>query len=217
MKKILGIFFALCISLFSTIQADFKMNSDLINKLKKNNVRLVVLCNFEGTNNVLNIVTSTRSPGHELTSAGLAALNDTIPLLETQHITAICTAPAFRAQQSANLLGKAFGLTVNKIIPDNRLGMQNFGTAEGDDYDAYKTLFTSLEDMLENTPPGGESGRSVFNRAQAFLEDVAKFQNQTILVITHAFNYCHISKCLTGQFNQVPAPGIYFIYDFNQQ
>lgn len=217
MKKILGAFFALCISLLSNIQAGFETNTDLINKLKTNNVRLVVLCNFQGVNNVLDIVTSSRSPGYELTSAGLAALNDTIPLLETQNIAAIFTAPAFRAQQSTNFLGKAFGLTVDKMTPDTRLGMQNFGTAEGYDYDIYKTLFSSLENMFEGTPPGGESGLSVFNRAQSFLTDIAKFQNQTILVITHAFNYCHISKCLTGKFNQVPAPGTYVIYDFNAE
>lgn len=217
MNKILGMFFALCISLFSTIQADFEMNSDLVKKLKKNNIRLVVLCNFHSTNNLLNIVTSTRSPGYELTSTGLATLNDTIPLLETQNITAIYASPVFRAQQSTNLLGKAFGLAVNKLIPDARLGAQHFGTLEGEDFDVYKTLFTSEEDMLKNTPPGGEPGISVFNRAQAFLSDVARFQDQTILVITQGFNYCHISKCLTGQFNQIPAPGTYIIYDFNQQ
>lgn len=214
--KIIGLF-VLCISMFSTLLAkDFEKNVELVETLKKNNVRLVVLCNFQGTNNVLDIVTSSRSPGYDLTNYGLATLEDTAPIFAGLNIDHIYTAPAFRAQQSTNLLGKKLGLVPNQLSIDARLGMQNFGSGEGEDYDVYKTRFTSQQDMFEDTPENGEPGISVFTRAEAFLMSLNTLQNQTVLIITHAFNYCHISKCLTGKYGMIPAPGTYIIYDFSE-
>lgn len=214
MKKYLLCLIALFILSTSMSFAQFEKNQQLIQALRQNNVRVIALCNFQGTNNVLDIVTSNRTPGYELTSLGLAKLQDSIPILVPQNITFIYTAPAFRAQQSTNLLGKALSLTPFQLALDARLGMQNFGTAEGMNYTLYKELYTSEADMLENTPPGGESGQSVFNRAQSILQDISSLKNETVLVITHAFNFCHIAKCLTGKFGNVPTPGTCVTYDF---
>lgn len=195
----------------------FEKNEALVEEFKKNNVRLVVLCNFQGTNNVMDIVTSSRSPLYELTKYGIAVLHDSIPRLELERITHIYSTPAFRAQQTANILGKAFSMGPSQISIDSRLGMQIFGAAEGEEYDAYKARFKSQADMLESMPINGEPGSAVFNRLQEFLIGMGGMNDQTILVITHAFNYCHISKCLTGKFGSLPPPGTFKVYDFNAQ
>jgi len=176
-----------------------------------------VLCNFQGTNNVLDIVTSSRSPSYELTAYGLAKFQDTIPLLQSQNITHIYTAPAFRAQQTTNLLGKALSLQPDQLSLEPRLGMQNFGSAEGIDYDIYKQNFISQQDMFENTPPDGEAGQAVFDRTEAFLTSLKDKENETVMIITHAFNFCHISKCLSGKYGNFPQAGTVVIYDFSQQ
>jgi broad specificity phosphatase PhoE len=214
MKSLTSLFIFL--SFFSTLLADnFQQNTALVNTLKANNVRVIVLCNFQGTNNVLDIVTASRSPGYELTNLGLAMLQDAIPVLSAQNITQIYTAQAFRALQTTNQLGKAFGLPPARLVPDARLSMQNFGSDEGLNYTLYRQEFTSESDMLENTQPTGESGLAVFNRSQDFLTSLETLQNQTVLVVTHAFNCCHMSKILTGKFGNVPSPGTYVVYDFN--
>lgn len=215
-KNFFHFFLVALVSLCSTVCADdFEKNTKLVETFQKNNLRLIVLCNFEGKNNVLDIVTASRSPGYDLTNYGLALLSDTIPLLADENITHIYTAPAFRAQQSTNLLGTAFKLSPNQLIPDARLGMQNFGKADGEDFDVYKKRFTSFQDMLESTPPGGESGLKVFKRGEDFLMSLKNLSNQTVLIITHAFNFCHLSKCLTDKYKKIPSPGTYAIYDFN--
>lgn len=206
------LFMSICSVVFGS---DFQKNTELINALTQNNVRLIVLCNYQGTNNVLDIVTSSHSPGYELTIKGLRDLNNAIPALSILNISHIYTAPAFRTQQTTNLIGKAFQLPPNHLHVDSRLKMQNFGDAEGIDYDLYKQLFSGLEDMLEGTPNNGESGLSVFNRVQDFLFSLTGLQNQTVLIVTHAFNYCHIAKCLKGKFGDVPSPGKRAVYDFN--
>ncbi len=216
MKKASLTLFVLFISLFSTLFADgFQQNKELIETFKANNIRIILLCNFQGTNNILDIVTSSRSPGYELTNSGLATLQDTSVALESQNITRIYTAPAYRAQQTTNYLGKAFQLTPNQLVIDTRLGMQNFGSSEGEDYDVYKLHFTSEKNMFEGTPPNGEAGIAVFNRSQSLLLSLADFENQTILIVTHAFNFCHLSKCLSGKYGNIPSPGTFIVYDFN--
>ena len=206
--------FFLCSFAFADV---FEKNERLVEVLKQNNIRIVVLCNFQGTNNVMDIVTSSRSPLYELTSYGLALLTDTIPVLEVENISHIYSNPAFRAEQTASLLGKAFRLLPEQVSIDSRLSMQSFGAAEGEDYDAYKARFTSQVDMLEGMPENGESGTAVFNRLQDFLISLEILQNQTVLIITHAFNYCHMSKCLTGKYGNIPSPGTFKVYDFNQE
>lgn len=216
------------IFLFSKIFADnFEQNHQLVETFRANNLKLIVLCNFEGINNVQDIatsssysgynrdiVTSSRSPGYELSNLGLSMLRDVIPKFRQKQIKHIYTATTFRAQQSTNLLGKALNLSPNDLSLDARLRMQNFGSAEGEDYEIYKTRFSGLEDMLEGTPPNGESGISIFTRTEDFLVSLNTLENQSVLVITYAFNFCHISKCLTGKFGPIPSPGTYVTYDF---
>lgn len=216
MKKNIGTLALLFISLVSTAFGDFDKNTQLIQSFKENNVRVVVVCTFQGTNNLLDVVTSSRSPGYELTNAGLAKLGDVASILTALNITYIYGAPAFRAQQTTNLLGKAFHLNPSQLSIDARLGMQNFGTGEGEDYDVYKQRFTSKKDMLENTPANGEPGLSVFNRTQDFLGSLQNLNNQTVLIVTHTFNFCHISRVLTGKYGEIPPSGQFVVYDFNK-
>lgn len=201
------------VCLFSTVSADFGLNTELVEALKAKNIKLVVLCNFPGTNNLLGIVTSSDSPGYELTANGISMLNEAVSILKRENVNYIFTAPTFRAQQATNLFGKAFGLPVNRLVIDNRLAMQNFGSADGEDFDVYKARFSSFQDMLENIPPNGEAGQSVFDRTEEFLFSLTDYENQNILIITHAFNYCHISKSLTGKFGPLPFSGKFTIYD----
>lgn len=193
----------------------FEKNQELVDTFNFNNLKIIVLCNFQGSNNVSDIITSSRSPGYELTNAGLSMLQDVIPVLRDQHINYIYTSPVFRAQQTTNLLGKALNMVPDQLLIDGRLGMQNFGSAEGENYDVYKSRFTGLQDMLEDKPPNGEAGTDVHARTEEFLTSLNTLENQTVVVITHAFNFCHISKILTGKYGNVPSPGTYLIYDFN--
>ena len=199
----------------SLVHADcFDKDTALVNKLRAKNIKIIVLYNFESTNNVLNIVAANRSPYYCLTANGLANIQKDIPLFLVQNISRICTAPSFRTQQTTNLLGAAFNLHALNLVVDPRLGMQNFGDFEGTNYNVYKESFGSEEDMLQGTPPNGESGCAVFQRTDDFLNSLLVYKNQTILIVSHAFNYCHICKVLTGEFPPIPTPGKFHIYDF---
>jgi broad specificity phosphatase PhoE len=215
LMKLLKTFFLMIFSFWSTVYGGcFDQDKTLVNELSASNVRLVVLNNFESTNNVLDIVTSSLSPAYALTSDGLNGLQASIPDLASQNISFIYASPAFRTQQSTNILGTAFNLTPNQLIIDSRLGTQAFGVDEGMDYNAYKASYASEIDMLEGVPPEGESGCSVYERTRQFLYSLTSQQNKTVLIITQTFNYCHISNILTGSYGPLPSSGTYTVYTF---
>lgn len=201
-------------TLNSLVADCFKKNNDLIKTFRANKLRIITLYTFESTHNVLDIVSSSRSPGYCLTAKGQQDLQNSIPVLGSQDLSAIYTALTFRAQQTANLLGIGLSLPPSALKVDSRLGVQNLGDYDGMDFNVYKSHFGATADLLQGTPPNGESGCSVYNRVLAFLQTLTTLNNQTVLVVSHAFNFCHFSKILTGQFQQLPSPGDFRVYDF---
>lgn len=209
------LFLLLCLTINSMIYGDcFEKNDELIETFRTNDLKIIVLYNFESTHNVLNIVTSSRSPGYCLTARGKEDLENSIPVLLPEKISTIYSALAFRAQQSTNLLGSALLLPNAALKVDARLGVQNIGDYDGMDYNLYKIRFGTVVDMLEGTPPNGESGCSLYKRTTDFLKSLANLQNETVLIVTHSFNFAHISKILTGQYETLPSPGDFRVYDF---
>jgi broad specificity phosphatase PhoE len=196
--------------------ADFQQNHQIVRKLQKNNVRLIVLCNFESSDQALGIVTSSRSPAYELTERGIHKLEESVPALLTLNISHIYTSLNFSALQTTCLLGKALELRPFQLFPDPRLVVQDLKCLNGMSYSHYKHLFCSKLDMLESVLPGCEAGITVFNRTQNFLIHLTELENQTVLVVCHAFNFCHFSKCLTGDYGPLPLPGTFAIYDFSE-
>jgi broad specificity phosphatase PhoE len=213
--KVFNSLLVFLITLNSLIYGDcFQKNDELIETFRSNDLKIIVLYTYESTHNVLDIVTSSRSPGFCLTAKGQQDLQDSVPVLSTQNITSIYTALTFRAQQATNLLGIALSLQPAALKIDSRLGVQNLGDYSGMDFNMYKIRFGSVANLLQGTPPNGESGCALYTRTNEFLESLAGLQNQTVLVVTHAFNFAHISKILTGQFETLPSPGDFRVYDF---
>ncbi len=195
----------------------FKMDQDLVIKFKENKVRLIVMRQAEGNNNTKKIITSSRSPGFCLTLKGVTEIGSLVPFFLKQNIFKIFTSPLYRSLQSTQIFGGGLKLPVYNLIVDERLEIQKFGIYERYKYVVYNALFPTVADMLEADLDGMESGADVYKRTQAFLWHIANnVSNKTILVITHAFNFCHISKCLTDDYGNLPYPASYIIYDFTE-
>jgi broad specificity phosphatase PhoE len=203
---------AVIMGIFSLNGAEFTQDPNLVAALQGK--KLIVIRQAESLNNQLGIVTSSKSPGYALTRWGKTLSKETAKGLSHKNVTILYTSPVYRAMQSAEIYGIYLNLPPQKLIPDAHLTVQEFGSYETQDFDAYKSLFSSFEAMLEGNAPGGEPGSSVFSRTKDFLCSLAGTPDQTILIITHAFNFCHIRMALTGQFGDLPAPGEHIIYDY---
>lgn len=222
MQKIRSfLLFFLGLLCFNTGFADesiFQMDQDLVNKLRDNKVRLIVMRQAEANNNTKKIVTSERTPGFCLTTKGHMQLYKLAPFFSAQNVSKIFTSPLYRCLQSTQMLGDQLDLPIDNLVVDDRLAIQNFGLYERYHYNIYNGFFSSLTDMLEAELPYMESGVQVFRRTNDFLWHVAdNVFDKTILIMTHAFNYCHISKCLTDEYGKLPHPGDYEIYDFSEE
>lgn len=194
----------------------FEKDVPLVNKLKENKVRLIVMRQAEANNNTKKIITSARTPGFCLTSKGHKQINDLLPLYLTKDIIKIFTSPLYRCLQSTQLFGEGLDLPIDNLVVDDRLVIQEFGIYERYSYKVYDAMFPTVPSMLEAELEGMESGASVFERTNSFLWHIAtNVVDKTVLIVTHAFNYCHISKCLTNSYGRLPYPGSYAIYDYS--
>jgi len=191
----------------------------LVKQLRLKKLRLIVYRHGEATNNVVQQVVSSRSPGISLTRYGKeqthACAEQIRNGLDCQVV--IYSSPLFRSQQSANILGHDLDIPYQNIWVDDRLKLQTFGVFEGMDYEKYKSFFDSPEEMFYQIVPGHEYGLQVFDRLQSLLWSISKTHyDKTIIIVTHAFNCCYINKCLVGQYDYVPELGEFRIYDFTQ-
>ena len=88
-------------------------------------------------------------------------------------------------------------LPYNKVIVDDRLREQDVGIFENHTYLEYEAYFSSPEDRFILAAPQGESGSEVLARTQELLLKIAvDHPNETVLLVTHAYNCCHINLSL---------------------
>ncbi len=203
---------------FTSVHADsvFQKDQLLVDALKAKNIRLIVMRQAESLSNAQHIIDSKNDIKQFLTFQGIEQAADTAKNLFLERVSAIYTSPLFASLETSNIIAGALLILPFQIHSDPLLTMQNFGVDEGATFTHYQSLFPSSTAMYEGQVSGGESGTSVFNRTHQFLEKMLKLhESLTVLIITHAFNYCHIKMCLTGDFGQLPAESEFIIYDFN--
>lgn len=96
----------------------------------------------------------------------------------------IISSPLLRTHKLAEFLAQ----TVNcKLQTDLRLMEKNFGAWEGrawDDIERYEIDAWAC-DVMNYTPPGGESAQQVMQRVQSFLHDLARLPHQNIALVAH--------------------------------
>jgi probable phosphoglycerate mutase len=192
-------------------------NAEVVELLKQKKIRLVVVRHGEGIHNLLGLMTSTRSPGVHLTEKGIQQVQATAAQLKQQGIQAdkIYVSPVYRTLQTAQMIASGLDLPYQKVAVEDRLREQFFGHFEDHLFADYLSYFDNPEDAFAKAAPGGESGAAVFQRTVEFLRDIGEqHQEETIVLITHAFNHLHISMCLQGEISHKLKPADYRIYDF---
>lgn len=190
----------------------------LVNLLSTKKIRLVVMRHGEAVHNLARLMTSTKSPGIYLTAKGIDQVQGSANKLLTAKIDHIYVSPVYRTLQTAQIVGTSLQIPYQKIQVDERLREQFFGSFEDRTYEEYEAYFPSIENVYVHAVPEGESGIELFSRTHNFLHHIIrKHNNETLLLITHAYNCCQISYCLTGSYNDLPEKAEYKIYDFSEK
>ena len=165
---------------------------------------LFVMRHGEATHNLKHLMSSSVN-GAPLTKTGeLQAEAAGKAMAKLAHIDYIFCSPLLRTQQTAAIVAKITHVPQTHIIVDDRLREQDFGSFDGKTFDEYisQPQFKTDDDQFLLGAPDGESGKTVLLRVQEFLQSLEKpqYQGKTILVVTHAYPFCHMSKIINGNY-----------------
>lgn len=170
---------------------------------------IYVLRHGQAEHNIQHLMSS--SSEISLTEKGESqVLSSAESLAEATNIDAIFCSPLKRTRQTAAIAADCVGYPLENIIIDSRLREQYYGSFEGLPYDEYVAQFSNKGDEFVLGAPDGESGSELYERISDFLNELLanpEYQNKRILIVTHAYPLCQISKYLTGRYDDIPQTG----------
>ncbi len=138
----------------------------------------------EAVSNIKNI-TSGKGEGQKLTLKGRKQVEQATKKLKKQHIDMIVSSPIPRAQETATLVAKLFGIPVHT---DARLTEINVGVLDGRAIKEYHAFFSSMEEKFTKRPSEGENLGDVRRRVLDFMEEMEKkYSGKKILVVSHEY------------------------------
>lgn len=190
-------------------------DSDLVEKMQKSDLEVIVMRHGEASNNLSHTLSSAYTSDIRLTENGIEQIRAAAKELAGKKIDWIYVSPLRRAVQTAKILCEELNIPENRIIADDNLAEQYFGDYENRTLDDYIAYFKDPADVFSRAVPNGERGSDVYERTNKFLFSLtSKHTQETILVITHGFNCCHISFNLIGYVDEIPELGHFKIYPF---
>jgi len=139
--------------------------------MKLNN-KYYILRHGEAVSNVKNIVSCLPEKfKNPLTKLGKEMIKERAKNLSDKNIDLIFVSPLLRANQTAEIVGKALGI---KPKIDKRLREIEFGVFNGKPVENFVRSFKNVEDRTKENPIGGENYTEVLKRMMSFLNDVDK-------------------------------------------
>jgi len=150
---------------------------------KKSGNTYFVMRHGEAENNVKNIVSSDMHALYGLTSRGRVQVESRISELKKYRITRIIASPFRRTRETAQIVSRALGLSIEE---DQRLGELDFGIFNGKSFDDF--LIFEAKHLLKYADPiqDGESYLGAKKRfGSALYELEQKYTDENILIVSH--------------------------------
>ena len=120
---------------------------------------------------------------------------------ECRDIDIIFASPIARTRQSAEIVGKAFGI---KPKFDKRLMEQNAGVLNGQPVEKFREFMGPRDARRFNMKPeNGETYVDIGNRMVDFVKDIdSKYRGKNILIVSHEFPILMLRKWIEGVSNE---------------
>jgi broad specificity phosphatase PhoE len=125
-----------------------------------------------------------RAEETSLSDVGIKQVEITAKYLKNKDIRAIYASPVKRTQQTAAILAHQLNL---HVITDDRVKERlNWGDRKGETFDEFLKEWIKTESDRNYHPLHGDSSYSTGNRMKAVLDEIAKKNNDTsVLVVSH--------------------------------
>lgn len=118
-----------------------------------------------------------------LTRKGILQIKNAAKKLKNKNIDLIFASPLLRAQQTAEIAGKALRL---KVKSDRRLREIGFGTFNSKSVKNFEEYFKNSQERIKKKVPGGENYEEVSKRVFSFLSETdKKYAGKNILIVSH--------------------------------
>jgi broad specificity phosphatase PhoE len=160
----------------------------------------------ESVVNAEKIMCSSRSKEFRLTEKGIQEVHKSAVKLQKEGaIDVIFSSPLERTKETAYIVAGYFHIRENEVIIEEAIREQYFGTMEGKTSEEYLRSFKNPEDQYILAAPGGESGLEVYSRVAKFLDGLAedpRYQNKTVLLVTHLYPAWQICKYFHHPLNE---------------
>lgn len=132
----------------------------------------------------------------ELNEKGIEQANITKENLKNIKIDLIMCSPLKRAKQTADIINKDRNI---KIIYDERLLEICYGENEGKLHTEFN--YDGFWDVINTTEyKGAENVNDFLKRVYGFLEDIKKYEEKNILIVTHN----GVCRAINTYFNGIP-------------
>ena len=126
---------------------------------------------------------------YPLTEKGVLQAQQTAETLRTRGIGAIYTSPLKRAQQTAQIVGEAVGLTpiVDEAFREFNVGRLEDSPPSNETWDQYhRVIHAWVKGQAEVPFPGGENNHQLWERYASGLRKVIQAHlDQTLLIVGH--------------------------------
>jgi len=126
-----------------------------------------------------------------LSEEGIASAKEAAQLFSGSEVDVVYTSPLARNKETASLILKNLGKTDLPVIADKSLNERSYGELTGMNKDEVKEKFGEEKVQIwrrsyTEAPPGGESGKDVFERTVPFFKNNIEkdlIQGKNILVV----------------------------------
>ena len=144
-----------------------------------------VMRHGEADSNTLKVISSDKDFSHHLTSTGESESKQAAAQLKDKKITKIIASPFIRTRETAEIAARELGLSIDKIIYDERLGEIQAGELSGRSEDEFYHFFHTFSDF-EKQPPGGENFAAIHRRVGDFIYQIdSELSNENVLIVSH--------------------------------
>jgi isoleucyl-tRNA synthetase len=155
---------------------------------KKSGNTYFVMRHGEAENNVREVISCKKENTHSLTEKGKKQVAETLTMLKEKKIQRIIVSPFLRTKETAEMVARGLGLSLEAVVYDDRLGEWNTGQ-DGELVEDVRTKLPTLKERFEKKAhEEGETLLEMKTRVGEVLYELEeKYTGEVILIITHEY------------------------------
>src|SRR3989338_196613 len=159
----------------------------------------------EAETNVKNITNCSLEKNlYHLTQKGRKQVEETIKMMQKKKIKPdlIFASPFLRTKETAEMAAEQLGVSAENFKFDPRLGEVDTGIFAEGDLNKYHVYFKNQLEKFMKQPPQGETLTQLKMRVFSAISEIeSRYQNKTILIVSHEYSLWMLWTALEGKTN----------------